>query len=562
MVLLVLIWTLIVFIFIVSGFSVVNLILKISGQIESAQKIGMDKYFFFGFMTLSCLTGFLSILIPIGYKVLLIVSFLTLILFIFNFREIARRILESIKELLLFKKPELLFIFLILLILLAIVVQRITWYDTGLYHAQSIQWIRKFSVVPGLGNIHGRLAYNSMFLVISSLFTFQIRDVVIFPLNGICFIILTLRLYALFSREYQQGSKWLAAFYIGILLAGLFFMTPVLNSSSTDIICSILIIYTFILLLEQTQKVNEFNYVNVILMSLVVFNCVAYKISSVFLALVLLVNLDKEFRTRASIIIVIGILTTIPYLIRNYYLSGYLIYPFPSIDIFNVDWKIPYEWAENEKLWIVNWARRIPVNDINNLPTTGWIIPWFKSILISDKMLLFINSFSVVTFIIMLFRKDYLYAKIQLIIIVNLIFWFMMAPDPRFAYGFLIVGCSLTAAYVIRLIEYTRPAKVLKLKVIISCILLFVVYKRISIPGMLMEPSLLIVPAPFETVETRTLTSDFTYRVPLTGDRCFYSDIPCVPWPLIGIGLRGNNIQDGFKALKESQELLHNLSPE
>ena len=46
-----------------------------------------------------------------------------------------------------------------------------------------IQWIRKYAVVPELGNIHGRLALNSMFLVISGLFTFQKKDVLIFPLN-------------------------------------------------------------------------------------------------------------------------------------------------------------------------------------------------------------------------------------------------------------------------------------------------------------------------------------------------------------------------------------------
>lgn len=33
--------------------------------------------------------------------------------------------------------------------------------DTGLYHAQAIRWIEEYGVVPGLGNLHSRFAYNS-----------------------------------------------------------------------------------------------------------------------------------------------------------------------------------------------------------------------------------------------------------------------------------------------------------------------------------------------------------------------------------------------------------------
>ena len=34
-------------------------------------------------------------------------------------------------------------------------------YDSGLYHLTSVQWATSFPIVPGLGNLHGRLAFNS-----------------------------------------------------------------------------------------------------------------------------------------------------------------------------------------------------------------------------------------------------------------------------------------------------------------------------------------------------------------------------------------------------------------
>jgi hypothetical protein len=357
MILVLLIWTLVFFVFFVIGLSVVRVISRIAGLKENREIVTLDEYFFIGFLTLSSLCGILSIWIPIGYKVLLFVSVLSLTLFLLNFREIQNKIEIAIRELLLMKRVEVLVIVLIILFLLTVVVHKITWYDTGLYHAQSIQWIRKYAVVPGLGNIHGRLALNSMFLVISGLFTFQIKDVLIFPLNGICYTILFLKLFFLFKSEYATGTKWKAVFYSVIFLISLLIIIPFLNSTSPDIMCGTLIIYAFILITAQTEEFNKINYIKTVLLSLVVFSCVTYKISSIFLVLILLLNLRKELLKKSLIIIVIGILVITPYIVRNYYLSGYLIYPFPSIDIFNVDWKIPVDRALFEKSWIVSWDR-------------------------------------------------------------------------------------------------------------------------------------------------------------------------------------------------------------
>ncbi len=46
-------------------------------------------------------------------------------------------------------------------------------YDTGLYHAQAIRWIEEYAVVPGLGNLHMRLAYNSAFMCLQALFSLE-----------------------------------------------------------------------------------------------------------------------------------------------------------------------------------------------------------------------------------------------------------------------------------------------------------------------------------------------------------------------------------------------------
>ncbi|MEO0561266.1 MAG: hypothetical protein AAF125_04085, partial [Chloroflexota bacterium] len=39
-------------------------------------------------------------------------------------------------------------------------------YDTGLYQIQSFMWTNTYPIVPGLGNLHGRLAFNNSFHIV------------------------------------------------------------------------------------------------------------------------------------------------------------------------------------------------------------------------------------------------------------------------------------------------------------------------------------------------------------------------------------------------------------
>jgi len=55
-----------------------------------------------------------------------------------------------------------------------------TWqnfaYDTDLYHAQTVRWINEYGTVKGLGNLHSRLGFNSLWLALASLFDNGVWD--------------------------------------------------------------------------------------------------------------------------------------------------------------------------------------------------------------------------------------------------------------------------------------------------------------------------------------------------------------------------------------------------
>jgi hypothetical protein len=555
MIVVVLLWVLIFFNFFVLGFSVVRVLNRILRQKGNSNFVKPDEFFFFGFLTLSAFTGFISIFIPVGSIVLCCLNLLTLFLFWINFSEIkliSKEVLKAIPSL---SKAELLFLIMIIIFILTAVTQKITTGDTESYHAQSIQWVRKYAVVPGLGNIHGRLAFNSMFFVISGLFSFQIKDILIFPLNGICYTVLVIKLFLLYKNENAPGTRWKAVFYLLTLLISLLIVIPDLNSPAPDIICGTLIIYCFILLMNYVGKGDQESLIQIILLNLVVFSCVAFKISSLFLVVAIIFLLDKDHIRRSMLSILIGIIVISPFIIRNYYLSGYLIYPFPTIDIFNVDWKIPYENVLNEKVWIEAWAKisTLPALDVVHMKISEWIIPWFKSLNFSNRMIVSINALNVFSIILLLVKRDFFLAKIQFVILINLIFWFLMAPDTRFAYGFLFIGFSLNFACLLKFLEGSSFSGIFKyVRIVLACILFLIVFKRIMFPlDTLRNPLRWIIPASFGTVETNDFYSGFHYRVPVPEGGCFNVEIPCVPYPLSNIVLRGESIQDGFKVVKQ-----------
>jgi hypothetical protein len=255
--------------------------------------------------------------------------------------------------------------------------------------------------------------------------------------------------------------------------------------------------------------------------------------------------------------LVIGFIVFIPYLLRNYYLSGYLIYPFPSIDIFNVDWKIPLGKAIDEKEWIVNWAKipGVAYQEVVNLKISQWIIPWFKNLPVDNKVFILVNASSVITSLIMVIRKDFFLAAIQFILLINLAFWFIMAPDPRFAFGFIIFGFSLTVAYIFRLFENSKLLVVTKyFKISLTFFILFlIVYNRSYALEVMKKHSLILQPEPYEIAESKAFNSGFEYRIPVNDDRCYNTTIPCVPYQISNVVLRGTGLQDGFKVVKNSQ---------
>jgi hypothetical protein len=551
MIIVLLFWILIFVICMITGISVFAGINMIQKANEGDIPLRPDEYFFAGFLTLSVLTGILSIFFPIGYKLLLLIILVSLVLSIINYKEILIFVKRTFTNQVRISKEDIvLFLFIFLFVLMS-VAQKITWLDTQAYHAQNIQWINKYPVVPGLGNLHDRFAFNSMYFVISALFTFHVGDSVIFPLNGICYIVLVARLLACYRQYVEKAIYWKALLYALAVFVSLFIMLPNINTPSPDIICATCVIFIFIILLEKSNEKSLNDIPRFVLLNLLVFSCIVYKLSSLFLILTVFFFFDKELIKKSFLIFIIGSLICVPFLVRNYILSGYLIYPFPAIDIFNPDWKIPLKNVIETKSVIEAWAKIpvMPYPEVLSMKFSEWIGTWFSQLSSNSKLIIIGNILSFFTTIIMLVRKDYHLAKIQIVIIINLLFWFLKAPDPRFAYGFLFVGLSINCSYIVKIVTFPSFTRLTNFRTAMICLcFIIIIGRRIMVPvTTIQNASLLIFPAPFGTVETKEYSSNFQYKIPVDNQECFNTEIPCVTYPLNDVVMRGNELSTGFK---------------
>ena len=92
-------------------------------------------------------------------------------------------------------------------------------YDTGLYHSQAVQWIEEYGVVPGLGNLHHRFAYNSAIMCLQALFSMKfLFGQQMHCVNGFMFILFTS--YAVTSMKFVKNKR----IYISDFLRVAFFI--------------------------------------------------------------------------------------------------------------------------------------------------------------------------------------------------------------------------------------------------------------------------------------------------------------------------------------------------
>ncbi len=473
-------------------------------------------------------------------------------------------------------------------------------YDSDLYHAQSIRWIEEYGIVRGLGNIHVRFAYNSSFFALSALYSMKfLTGRSLHTVNGLMALLLWIQVLPLFGghkdadqdkcrkgdrngSHIKSGQKKtrvtdfarLGAFYYLTVI----YSDVVAPASDYAIMCVVFFIVIRWLALLEREEDSPVPYA---LLCVAGVYAVTLKLTAGLILLLLIKPVSMLVRHKKwrdiGIYLVMGLLTAAPWLARTVLLSGYLLYPFPSLDLFDVDWKISAAAAALDAAEIKTWGRGLDNASLVELPITQWFGRWFQGSLPgTGKILVVADIICLLVFVVLvirlLLRADQVerIQREQLLVLatvsVSYGFWQLSAPLLRYGYAYVLLVVVITGGIlcdiVIKYFDKWQKKDMIRRIAVFGALtlLLFSAVKLVSLVrycysevhrGGAGEGTYVWQQDYGHYALESYVVDGVTFYYPVSGDRTGYDSFPAVPRRL-AIRFRGDSVREGFYPAVES----------
>ena len=468
-------------------------------------------------------------------------------------------------------------------------------YDSDLYHAQAIHWIEDYGIVKGLGNLHVRFAYNSASFPLSALYSMSfITGKSYHVMSGFFALLLAWQCLDL-KNIIRRGHIILSDFARIMALYYLFSIFDEMVAPASDYFLSTIVFYIIIHWLDMNVR-HEHSYVPYILLSLTGVYAVTIKLSAAPMLLLSVIPIYRLLheRTREKIkafwvSVLIALTISIPFFIRNIIISGWLIYPVTFLDFFNSPWKIPKGIAEFDAKEIKTFGRGY--NDVvkyGDLKFNEWIGNWFnnlgtvnKIMIVLDVIAVVLYIFCVIYFIIVAvnhktgaksrFNKSKVFnisshsivrmmdfITLEGTIILCLVFWLFSAPLIRYGVVYVYLAFSIVFGRLIiaALYKYCNNKNVVVFifRCFVTLLIVWVIYKGINIIRediQRFNPVYLADQQDYGEYAVDSFTlGDMTVYYPKDGDRVGYYPFPAATNNVSEkIELLGNKFTDGLKSI-------------
>ena len=453
-----------------------------------------------------------------------------------------------------------------------------TSFDTGLYHAQAVKWINEYGTVPGLGNLHHRLAFNSSWFYFAAFFDILAFDGKSYHLvNVIAFSLVLIISFSGFAHIFKGRLSLTNILKCLIALPFCFdrdLSIGFIPSLSPDLIVFIFIVYAFILTIhcfeqniesdDQQRPSHPESCILVICLSLFLPTIKLSSLPVVLLPLYILTRPENRVWKKILFSGLVSLVILLPFLVSNVILSGYLVFPFPELDLFSFDWKIPYAYAEKVRRSIRYFAIHPTPGytdwSIAHMSTLEWIRFWLSHGGKNPIYLWLICSFvPAATFFFLCFRKKVGICVntlvIQIVLLLGIIFWFFSAPAIRFGRGWLwgyIILAWGSLAYLmlketsLQLVRYVSRAMLILVSVALINLL---VIRWDSFAILLGNPSnslFTIRPLPKVQMKVVKIHDGFLLNVP-PKKLAWDGDLPSAPKSTDNLQMRGSTLKEGFR---------------
>jgi len=561
----------------IMGCAIRRLLEKISSPQSFAFPPNLVNILILGMISLTTFVSFVSIVSPITLYVhiLVIISLSAYIYFDKNYvSKTVRFFLSEIKN-----NPYLFALGCICIFPVIIMASApVGYFDTGLYHAQAVKWINEYGTVPGLGNLHHRLAFNSSWFYFSAFFDILAFDGKTAHVVNIIPILLGLIICLSGFNNLVKGTLSFA----NILKCSLALpfcldhdlMLIFIPTLSPDLVVAVLILHALILVLQYLEhnEIGDSSHLSRKHEAFLLIFCVSFflptiKLSSLPVVLFPLFVFAKSKKRTSKMLFfscLTGAIILLPFLLNNIILSGYLLYPFPQLDLFALDWKIPYASADvvrkQIKYWAIHPTPRWTDMSIGALTTLEWMRFWYAREGNNPLLTWLIRSSAaaVVFFIICFVRKCRIGLNVwalQSILILANMYWFFSAPAYRFGKGwiwaFILFSCGSLVYLVLKSVRPQFVGSLARVMLVLFCIsfINLMLLRWDTLEVLLGKHSqALCTVSPLPKVQTKAIKihEGLVVNVP-PKEVAWNTDLPSSPDAKPYLQMRGSSLKKGFR---------------
>lgn len=416
---------------------------------------GISEIIAYGFCAMVVYAGYYSVLFPVDLLCHLILLSICIISAFLNRKEL-KDLSERIR--LFMHSHEFLFFLLVVIIIAFFSSRGEANHDTKLYHAQMIRLTEEYGVFKGMGNLQINLNYNSAYYPFCALFTFRWllgEGHALHTTDG--FIFLWMSVYAfhgLFRIRFHVRHAGDAT-RIAILIYALSNLRYAMSPAS-DYVINFLVLY---LICSWCDAVDDrapvMRYAMLAVFSMLLVSIKLAAAAVVIVAFYPAGRLLMERKIRSILLLLLsGFLVFLPYLIRNYYVSGWMFYPVSAIDVYDVEWKVPRELLEIDANMITARGRH-RATDLSALeqPMRVWVPAWWEDQAHYDQRLMYaeVTALLLAAFLVFKKKKAGLHFRPAMLVLygmvaLSILLWFVMAPFIRYSQSFLLVAPLLVLA--------------------------------------------------------------------------------------------------------------------
>ena len=431
-------------------------------------------------------------------------------------------------------------------------------YDSGLYHFTSIAWLNQHPITLGLGNLHGRLAFNqSYFQLIALLNVYPLWNKG-YSVAGPLFIYLGIASVVFSDLRKICFGRYLQAALL-ILLA---LLCIDISAPTPDLAISVLQIAIFTHLLQLLWQRNQHQ--NLVPNDLVAFACQCFLISTMklsgaafglsALALVLFMhpNFSKTYLKKFKKLLYLLIIFSCIHIFRSYLLSGTPFYPMGFGALSGADWVIPIDTIQSELNWTYSWARRPGFEVAEVLGNWNWFKPWLKTLPIGALFCILIASICVPWYLFLrnkqlttsncMCRKFIHTAGLAFMpLLITTLLWFLTVPDIRFLgviHQLLAIFSVWLTLVLMKLRHITTVFGVRENQYIFAAhdnhilwfgflsAVIIMINLQIIRPGIFSGSESL----PITELKTSSTLSGLIIYSPASGEQCGNATLPCTPY--------------------------------